>query len=125
MNSIVVVKVSKQVFDEVEIKNIFIQSDADSKSGYMITFSRTNELNYTTGSVTVSYVWSCGKEKSIWIEVLVEGRDTSAAKLTITSEDDTFVEGTFFFKGTNAADNSIKNITEGKIKEKRLFRTCR
>ncbi len=114
-SSIVVATVLKSVFDEVEQETITIAS-ADGQDG-RIFLSRVKELNNETGTMKINYAVGRTTGKDTWGSSF-EDQDTSA-EFIITSEDDSSVEGTFFFIGTNREDNSIKNITEGKFRAKK------
>ena len=114
-SSVVVATVLKSVFDEVELETTTITS-ADGQYG-RILLSRVKEINNKTGTVRVNYVMSRVTENEMWTSSF-EDQDTSA-EFIITNEEESSVEGTFFFEGTNAEDNSIKNITEGKFMAKK------
>jgi len=109
--------VSIFVVEEIESRTMSIVSDDENKSGYRITLTRVKVLDKATGNEEVTYAMSCSKEDRIWLETILEGKDTSA-EFTITSEDDTFVEGTFSFVGISSGDGSTKNITKGKFRAK-------
>lgn len=109
--------VSIFVVGEVESRTMSIVSDDKNKSGYRITLTRIKVLNKVTGFEETTYGMSCIKENKLWQETISEGQDTPA-EFIITSEDDTFVEGTFSFVGISSGDGSIKNITKGKFRAK-------
>ncbi len=46
--------------------------------------------------------------------------DAGSGTITITENTDTYIKGTFSFTGFNPLDNSIKEITEGNFKARKL-----